>query len=520
MGIGGPPAELKIAICLIYRYMNKYTLNLFSLTGPRARSTLIVSIPYSYPPLSAETPLPAIKMHDLEILQSGGYKDAALTKLKLTCPLRSFPTEIFELGTSLEQLDLSGTGLSSLPADFGRNLPNLKIAFFSQCAFSTFPSALASCPRLEMVAFRGNGMASIPEDALPPQLRWLILTDNKLSSLPRSIGKCERLQKCMLAGNRLQTLPDELQHCKKLALLRLSSNNLRTLPDWLFSMPELAFLSFAGNPCSASEDVALPDDNQRGLAHVNWSELKVLHTLGEGASGIISMGLWRIAQYTTADVAIKLFRGALTSDGTPQDEMAACIAAGQHQNIIDVLGRIHGHPDEANGAFKGGLVMQLVPSYYQTLGQPPSLLTCTRDTYPPGARLSVDNAVNILKGIAAAAAHLHYKKITHGDLYAHNILTSKDGHAMLGDFGAATVHGGKVPPLVEKLEVLAFAHLVEDLLGLVTVTTEEQRAVVQGLLDMHQRCSTKTVPARPSFKQLLVEITRIHGGNASSRLPN
>lgn len=459
-------------------------------------------------------------MHHLEILQSGGYKDAALTKLKLACPLPTFPTEIFDLGPSLEQLDLSGTGLSSLPSDFGQRLPNLKIAFFSQCAFSTFPSALASCPRLEMVAFRGNGMAVIPEDALPPKLRWLILTDNKLSSLPRSIGRSERLQKCMLAGNQLQTLPDEMQHCKKLGLLRLSSNRLQALPDWLFNMPELAFLSFAGNPCAASEAVTLSDDRQLGLAHVDWSELEVQHTLGEGASGIISMGLWRLNPSTTMDVAIKLFRGALTSDGTPEDEMAAYIAAGQHQNIIDVLGRIHGHPDEANGAFKGGLVMQLIPSYYQTLGQPPSLLTCTRDTYPEGVRLSVENAVSILQDIAAAAAHLHYKKVTHGDLYAHNILTSEDGHALLGDFGAATVHGGKVPPLVEKLEVLAFAHLVEDLLGLVTVTTDEERAVVERLQNLHQRCSAESVPARPSFKQLLVEIERAHGGKTSSRLPN
>lgn len=459
-------------------------------------------------------------MHDLEILQSGGYKDAALTKLKLTCPLQTFPREILDLGSSLEQLDLSGTGLSSLPSDFGHNLPNLKIAFFSQCAFSTFPSALAACPRLEMVAFRGNGMAVISEDSLPPQLRWLILTDNKLSSLPRSIGKCDRLQKCMLAGNQLQTLPDEMQQCKKLGLLRLSSNRLQTLPDWVFNMPELAFLSFAGNPCSASEAVTLSDDSQLGLAHVNWSELEVQHTLGEGASGIISKGLWRIDPTTTEEVAIKLFRGALTSDGTPEDEMAAYIAAGQHENIIDVLGRIHEHPDEANGAFKGGLVMQLIPPFYQTLGQPPSLLTCTRDTYPAGVRLSVENAMSILEDIAAATAHLHYKKVAHGDLYAHNILTSEDGHALLGDFGAATVHGGKVPPLVEKLEVLAFAHLIEDLLGLVTITTDKQHEVVGKLRDLHQRCSAKTVPSRPTFKQLLVEVERIQGGQVSSRLPN
>lgn len=459
-------------------------------------------------------------MHDLEILQSGGYKNAALTRLKLTCPLRTFPSEIFDLGSTLEQLDLSGTGLSSLPSDFGQCLPNLKIAFFSQCGFSTFPRVLASCPKLEMVAFRGNDMVSIHEDCLPPRLRWLILTDNKLCSLPTSIGNCQRLQKCMLAGNHLHTLPEELQHCKKLGLLRLSSNKLQALPNWLFEMPELAFLSFAGNPCSASQAINLSGDSQLGLAHVDWSELEVQHTLGEGASGIISKGLWRIDPSTTEEVAIKLFRGALTSDGTPEDEMAACIAAGQHQNIIDVLGRIHGHPDEANGAFKGGLVMQLIPPHYQTLGQPPSLLTCTRDNYPADARLSMENVLSILEDIAAAAAHLHLKKVAHGDLYAHNILISPDGHALLGDFGAATVHDGRASPMVEKLEVLAFAHLVEDLLGLVNVVTDEQRTVIESMQNLHRRCSAKSVTARPTFGHLLVELEQIRDGKALSRLPN
>ena len=153
-------------------------------------------------------------MHDLETLRGGGYKGAGLSKLKLTCPLDTFLSEILDLGETLEQLDLSGTGLSSLPQDFGPRLPNLKVAFFSQCNFITFPKELAACPQLEMVAFRGNGMKTVPEDALPPRLRWLILTDNRLSSLPDSIGRCERLQKCMLAGNRLKTLPDHMSACK------------------------------------------------------------------------------------------------------------------------------------------------------------------------------------------------------------------------------------------------------------------------------------------------------------------
>lgn len=467
-------------------------------------------------------------MHDLETLRSGCYKDAGLTRLKLACPLESFPLEILELGKTLEQLDLSGTGLSSLPENIGRSLPHLKIAFFSQCAFTTFPGELASCSQLEMVAFRGNGMISIPEDALPPRLRWLILTDNRLVALPRSIGKCVRLQKCMLAGNQLESLPEEMQHCKKLGLLRLSSNEVASLPDWLFELPELAFLSFAGNPCSTH--LADMDENTNGiadavsgpkpdLARVHWSDLEVQHTLGEGASGIISKGLWRTSPDTTEEVAIKLFKGSLTSDGAPEDEMAACIAAGQNDDIIDVLGRIHHHPDEEKGTFQGGLVMQLIPPYYRTLGQPPSLQTCTRDTYPADARLSFENILNILAGIATAARHLHARGIAHGDLYAHNILTNEEGHAILGDFGAATVHGRGISPLLEKLEVLAFAHLINDLLGLVADAKDEQVALVQRLESLYQRCSVKSVPARPTFDEVIIDLDDIRSDKTST-LPN
>lgn len=461
-------------------------------------------------------------MHDLQTLQSGAYKKQGLTRLKLTSPLASFPLEILDLGPTLEHLDLSGTGLASLPVDFGHRLPNLKIAFFSQCAFDTFPQALAACPQLEMVAFRGNAMVSIPQDALPPRLRWLILTDNKLTALPASIGKCERLQKCMLAGNQLCFLPSEMANCRKLALLRLSANRLHSLPDWLLDMPKLAFISFAGNPCSTlsqqNETTCPHGVSKAKLSHVPWSSLEIQHTLGEGASGIISRGLWHIESSTTQEVAIKIFKGSLTSDGRPEDEMEACIAAGQQENIIDVLGRIHDHPEEATGVFKGGLIMELIPPHYRTLGHPPSLQTCTRDTYPAGASLSLTSGLNMLTGIASAASHLHSNGISHGDLYAHNILTTEEGHALLGDFGAATVHGCSASPMLEQVEVLAYAHLVEDVLGLLPSSADEQ--VVHKLRDIHQRCAVTTVAARPSFDEIMKALRTLRESIGSVPLDN
>ncbi|KAK3395230.1 hypothetical protein B0H63DRAFT_462860 [Podospora didyma] len=456
-------------------------------------------------------------MHDLHILQDGGYKDAGLVKLKLTCPLATFPLEILALGDTLEQLDLSGTGLSSLPADIGSALPHLKIAFFSNCKFTVFPKELAACPALEMVAFRSNGMEDIPEDAFPPRLRWLILTDNRVSALSASIGQCARLQKCMLAGNRLRNLPDEMAQCTKLALLRLSANRIETLPSWLFSLPELAFLSFASNLCVSSLAVNGTGTKMAlGLAEIAWDDLEVQHTLGRGASGVISQGLWKQSPDYAEEVAIKVFHGALTSDGTPADEMAACLAAGAHESLITISGRIHGHPEG-----EVGIVMQLIPPYYAVLGQPPSLESCTRDCFPGEASLSATEALAMLTGIAGAAAHLHARGIAHGDLYAHNILASADdAHAMLGDFGAATIYKGRDYEM-EKLEVLAFAHLVDDLLDILKADDEAEGAAElrQGLQDLQARCAVRHVEARPTFDEIVEELEGMAGWRGMMRIP-
>ena len=431
----------------------------------------------------------------LEALRSGQYKGTK--KLKLSADFSYFPPEILSLFETLEVLDLSNNPLSDLPNDFSR-LHKLKILFLTDCNFATFPSQLAKCRSLEMIAFKNNHMTTIPEGSFPRKLRWLILTNNKINSLPASIGQCHRLQKCMLAGNRLSSLPAEMANCRKLSLLRLSSNNLRSLPDWLFQLPELSFLSFAGNPCASSFA------GNPALESIPWSSLAVHQLLGEGASGVISKGFWK-APDGDREVAIKVFKGELTSDGSPSDEMSACIAAGQHPNLIDPIGKIHGHPE------KKGLVLQLIPPHYTNLGFPPDFSTCTRDNFPPSVVFSAEKCRSVLLGVADAMRHIHERGIAHGDLYAHNTLVDEDGHALLGDFGAATIYGnGEEKDAIERMEVLAFGHLVEDLVGLVEhrvdgdeVLGEKDGYVIEGLNALHYRCTNPIVLERPDFEEVV-----------------
>src|SRR5476649_2601056 len=145
--------------------------------------------------------------HTLEELRAGRL--TGIRRLTLSCGLTSFPSEIYELADTLEILDLSGNALSSLPDDLPR-LHKLRVVFCSANQFTTLPVVLGACPALTMIGFKSNQIREVPAAALPPDLRWLILTDNRVEELPAAIGRCGQLQKLMLAGNRLSALPREL----------------------------------------------------------------------------------------------------------------------------------------------------------------------------------------------------------------------------------------------------------------------------------------------------------------------
>jgi hypothetical protein len=432
-------------------------------------------------------------MHTLEQLRSGAL--AGAVRLQLACGLTEFPREIFDLADTLEILDLSGNALSALPDDLPR-LTRLRVLFCSLNRFTVLPAVLGACTQLTMIGFKSNRISEVPARALPPALRWLILTDNRVTALPASIGRCTQLQKLMLAGNELQALPDELAGCADLALLRIAANRLTALPPWLLALPKLAWLAYAGNPFSAPAEAAAIAGAQG--ANIAWQRLTLAHKLGEGASGVI----YQAQLQGTGAVAVKLFKGAITSDGLPGCELAACLGAGSHPHLIPVLGEIIDHPDGIHGC-----VMTLVDPAFDNLAGPPSLESCTRDVYPAGKRFSLEAMLRLAHGIASAAQHLHSRGILHGDLYAHNILHTEDGAALLGDFGAATFHGaqGVQADALQRLEVRAFGLLLEELMARCDAAAASAGMLAQ-LASLQAAC-VQAVPAlRPAFDEIVHRI--------------
>ncbi|QQE63458.1 protein kinase [Leptolyngbya sp. BL0902] len=432
-------------------------------------------------------------MHSLEQLRQGQL--AGLQRLNLSAQLTTFPAEIFDLADSLEVLDLSRNQLSTLPEDLPR-LHRLKVIFLSNNQFETWPEVLAHCPHLRMIGLKSNRLTHLPEQALPPQTRWLILTDNQLETLPAAIGTLPHLQKLMLAGNRLTTLPPELAHCRNLELIRLAANQLTELPPWLLTLPRLSWLAYAGNPFCAHWSASVADS----LPIANWADLVKGEVLGQGASGVITKGRWK-TDPGDQEVAIKFFKGDITSDGYPADEIRACLAAGTHDHLISPIGQVAHHPKGQQG-----LVFPLIPASYRVLGGPPSLESCTRDTYPPDRTFSLAVALRIAHSLAAAAHHLHQRGLLHGDLYPHNTLYNDDGMAKLGDFGAASfypVDDVALGQALERLEVRAFGCVLEDLLDRCPIAEDDSAAsaTYTALRQLQHHCQGSD--QRPRFSEIL-----------------
>ena len=372
--------------------------------------------------------------------------------------LRALPDAAYDHADTLELLDLSGNALDALPCDLHR-FRRLRILFASDNRFTELPACLGDCPALEMVGFKSNAITHVPEDALPARLRWLILTDNAIAHLPSALGARPRLQKLMLAGNQLNALPESLRGAPALELLRIAANRFDTLPDWLPRLPRLAWLAWGGNPMTAQREahaLATAAEHTVALSELTWGE-----RLGEGASGVIDAANW-LHPGGERPVAVKRFKGAVTSDGWPDSEMAACLAAGAHDALVPVHGPLSGGERGAHA-----LVLGRLPLGARAMAAPPSFESCTRDVYPSDVTFSADTIRALGRQVAGAMAQLHARGLVHGDLYAHNLLRDGD-RVWLSDFGAAAFLPPAQPALhaaLRALDVRAFGVLLGEWLA-------------------------------------------------------
>ena len=164
----------------------------------------------------------------------GGLRTLGLSRISL----RSAPRDVLER-LDLEQLDLSGNLLSSLPTDLFAGQGRLEELNLSGNLFSELPSGVFDgLGDLEILYLEGNSLATLPAGLFGDlaSLRGLNLHQNSLSGLPAGVfDGLVNLDALVLYENSLSTLPAGVfEGLNNLGFLRLDGNSLTTLPAGIF----------------------------------------------------------------------------------------------------------------------------------------------------------------------------------------------------------------------------------------------------------------------------------------------
>mmetsp|Transcript_15813 Transcript_15813/g.31894 ORF Transcript_15813/g.31894 Transcript_15813/m.31894 type:complete len:552 (+) Transcript_15813:26-1681(+) len=356
--------------------------------------------------------------------------------------------------SSLKKLDLNNNQLHTLPQSI-EHLPSLEILFLSENEFEVIPKVIKQLKKLRVISLRGNLITNLSTLNLPTAtLEWLILTSNRIQSIDADIKDLKLLKKLMLSHNNISEIPAELPH--DLELVRLADNNIRSIPTSVLTLSKLAWISLSGNPFSSLQNTSTQEAKE-----ITESELEINESdvLGSGASGKVYKGTYR-----GEDVAVKVFKAmSKGSDGNSEDE-AYINSLIDTPFAISALGAIPAA--EGEGKYKG-MVMKLLDGT-NPMGKVPSFQTVTRDEGPAphATNLSTQQVMGAIWNIVNALEYTHTRGVCHGDVYLHNVIRDGKGVARLSDWGASFVYDRtlvEVASSIEKIEVLAFGRLVQDL---------------------------------------------------------
>uniref|UniRef100_R7WEB7 Uncharacterized protein n=1 Tax=Aegilops tauschii TaxID=37682 RepID=R7WEB7_AEGTA len=174
--------------------------------------------------------------------------------------LKAVPEEVWDCGSSIRVLDVCNNSIEAIPqkiaalkslnkllltandiSDGGISweglscVDTLTVLSLSQNRLVTLPPSLGTLTFLRELCIANNMLGSLPvEIGLLKQLEILIANNNRITSLPSSIGDCESLFEVDLSSNLLAELPKACGNLHNLKTLHLRNNGLNSLPPTLF----------------------------------------------------------------------------------------------------------------------------------------------------------------------------------------------------------------------------------------------------------------------------------------------
>uniref|UniRef100_A0A8D2L199 Leucine rich repeats and calponin homology domain containing 2 n=1 Tax=Varanus komodoensis TaxID=61221 RepID=A0A8D2L199_VARKO len=110
----------------------------------------------------------------------------------------------------------------------------------------SIPEAIRNLQMLTYLNISRNLLSTLPKYLFDLPLKVLVVSNNKLVSIPEEIGKLRDLMELDVSCNEIQVLPQQIGKLQSLKELNLRRNNLHMLPDELGDLP-LVKLDFSCN---------------------------------------------------------------------------------------------------------------------------------------------------------------------------------------------------------------------------------------------------------------------------------
>lgn len=128
-------------------------------------------------------------------------------------------------------------------------LDDLEVLLLSDNKLVEVPKSIEKCGALTLLDISNNQLASL-SDEVPAlsSLTRLIAHHNVVKALPEAIGDLSNLQELDLAHNRLETLPESFGALHSLETLQISNNQLKKLPVEFGALTQLHHLDMDCNP--------------------------------------------------------------------------------------------------------------------------------------------------------------------------------------------------------------------------------------------------------------------------------
>ncbi|MFJ4397019.1 NEL-type E3 ubiquitin ligase domain-containing protein [Pseudomonas sp. NPDC089396] len=174
--------------------------------------------------------------------------------------IERLPTLPAEVDMShIGELVLAGMGLQDVPANFLRCFRHVHTLVLTNNRLTSIPPGLSHLQALRTLRLMSNRirMSSQDQDMLRsmPYLHMVDLSHNPLRSLSLRFNELPQLRRLRLDNCHLQVMPEGLERCEFLEFADLSDNQIQTLPPELVRMPWRfrARLNLSRNPLSAAE---------------------------------------------------------------------------------------------------------------------------------------------------------------------------------------------------------------------------------------------------------------------------